>query len=140
MEPGLKGPSFVPSPEIPPRPSHPQGPPNPPKGEEPAQGKKDCREEPREVKTRASPSGQQSDQGQPKGNQPINPAAAKIAARSSRRRKGSSHRPGNDVEIWGNLPIHLRDIFRAEGQGDMPARYRDWIDSYYRRLNERGDH
>lgn len=38
---------------------------------------------------------------------------------------------------WGELPIHYRDIFRAEGGQDMPAEYRDWIDSYYRRLNTR---
>ena len=31
----------------------------------------------------------------------------------------------------------IRDTFRAEGRGDMPARYRDWIDSYYRKLNRR---
>ena len=40
-------------------------------------------------------------------------------------------------ERWGELPIHLRDIFRAEGGQEMPAQYRDWIDAYYRRLNER---
>lgn len=38
-------------------------------------------------------------------------------------------------ESWGNLPIHVRDIFRADGSADMPARYRSWIDSYYRKLN-----
>ncbi len=42
-------------------------------------------------------------------------------------------------EVWGELPIHLRDIFRAEGGVDVPAQYRDWIDSYYRRLNRRGE-
>lgn len=42
-------------------------------------------------------------------------------------------------EAWGNLPIHLRDIFRAEGGVDVPAQYRDWIDSYYRRLNRRSE-
>lgn len=54
--------------------------------------------------------------------------------------------PGSDVEVagqisdldrWGDLPVHARDVFRSEGGGGMPARYRDWIDSYYRRLNER---
>ena len=38
---------------------------------------------------------------------------------------------------WGNLPIHVRELFRAEGGQRLPARYRDWIDSYYRRLNRR---
>ncbi len=39
-------------------------------------------------------------------------------------------------ERWGDLPIHVRDLFRTEGGGDMPPRYRDWIDAYYRRLNQ----
>ena len=43
----------------------------------------------------------------------------------------------NGKDQWGNLPVHLRDLFRAEGGTDLPPRYRDWIDSYYRRLNER---
>jgi len=38
---------------------------------------------------------------------------------------------------WGELPIHYRDVFRAEGGAGMPAEYRDWIDAYYRRLNRR---
>ena len=44
---------------------------------------------------------------------------------------------GRSTDVWGNLPIHLQDIFRAEGGGDLPAQYRDWIDAYYRRLNDR---
>lgn len=36
---------------------------------------------------------------------------------------------------WGDLPIHVRDLFRAQGNGDLPPRYREWIDAYYRRLN-----
>lgn len=37
---------------------------------------------------------------------------------------------------WGDLPVHARDVFRAQGGGDMPARYREWIDAYYKRLNQ----
>ena len=37
---------------------------------------------------------------------------------------------------WGDLPVHARDVFRAQGGGDMPARYREWIDAYYKRLNK----
>ncbi|MFT4541805.1 MAG: hypothetical protein ACI841_000855 [Planctomycetota bacterium] len=44
---------------------------------------------------------------------------------------------GDGNRSWGELPIHYRDIFRAEGGQDMPSEYRDWIDSYYRRLNSR---
>ena len=43
--------------------------------------------------------------------------------------------PTDSGEKWGELPVHVRPIFRAEGSGNMPARYRDWIDAYYRRLN-----
>ncbi len=43
----------------------------------------------------------------------------------------------DDRDQWGNLPIHLRELFRAEGGRAMPARYRDWIDSYYKKLNRR---
>jgi hypothetical protein len=39
-------------------------------------------------------------------------------------------------DAWGFLPAHARDVFRAQGGGDMPAQYREWIDAYYRRLNK----
>jgi hypothetical protein len=45
---------------------------------------------------------------------------------------------GRSREQWGNLPIHMQELFRAEGGDHVPARYRDWIDNYYRRLNDRG--
>ncbi len=53
--------------------------------------------------------------------------------------QGSTERvpPGGGDERWGDLPIHVRDLFRAQGGGDLPPRYRDWIDAYYRRLNQR---
>ena len=41
------------------------------------------------------------------------------------------------AERWGELPVHYRDVFRGEGGKGMPAEYRDWIDAYYRRLNQR---
>ncbi len=40
---------------------------------------------------------------------------------------------------WGDLPEHVREVFRTEGQSDMPPQYRDWIEAYYRRLNTRRD-
>jgi hypothetical protein len=45
--------------------------------------------------------------------------------------------PSRGNERWGDLPVHVRDLFRTEGGGAMPPQYRDWIDSYYRRLNRR---
>jgi hypothetical protein len=38
---------------------------------------------------------------------------------------------------WGDLPVKVRDVFRTEGGSDMPVQYREWIDSYYRRLNKK---
>jgi hypothetical protein len=80
----------------------------------------------------------------PKGGQPTSPLAAQD---SDPRNDPGGNPPGSGQEIagrdpdnldkWGDLPVHARDVFRTEGGGDMPARYRDWIDSYYRRLNER---
>jgi hypothetical protein len=42
-----------------------------------------------------------------------------------------------DAERWGDLPVRVRDLFRNQGGRDTPIQYRDWIDSYYRRLSER---
>jgi hypothetical protein len=39
-------------------------------------------------------------------------------------------------DTWGFLPMHARDVFRAQGGSDMPAQYRAWIDAYYKRLNK----
>lgn len=46
-------------------------------------------------------------------------------------------RPSTSSERWGDLPVQTRDIFTTAGGPGMPAQYRDWIDSYYRRLSER---
>ena len=43
--------------------------------------------------------------------------------------------PVSESDRWGDLPIHVREQFRAQGSDDVPLRYRDWIDAYYRRLN-----
>jgi hypothetical protein len=40
-----------------------------------------------------------------------------------------------DSDPWGFLPQRAREVFRNQGTSDMPVQYRDWIDSYYRRLN-----
>lgn len=40
-------------------------------------------------------------------------------------------------ESWGWLPEHARDVFRTQGGGAMPARYREWIDAYYKKLNQK---
>lgn len=60
-------------------------------------------------------------------------------------RPGNEQRPpqgepspkGDDSESWGNLPVRVRETFRNQGRHDLPVQYRDWIDSYYRRLNKK---
>lgn len=44
--------------------------------------------------------------------------------------------PGTDADRWGFLPERVRETFRNQGADDLPVQYRDWIDSYYRRLNQ----
>lgn len=44
---------------------------------------------------------------------------------------------GEDAGKWGELPPTAREIFTSQGGGDLPPQYRDWIDAYYRRLNQR---
>lgn len=41
---------------------------------------------------------------------------------------------------WGDLPVHVREVFRVEGGADLPPQYRDWIDGYYRRLQQSERH
>jgi hypothetical protein len=78
------------------------------------------------------------DAGQPKGNEASralarnNPANPPPGSATETARAGA-----NSADKWGDLPVHVRDVFRAQGGGDMPAQYRDWIDAYYRRMAKR---
>jgi hypothetical protein len=49
---------------------------------------------------------------------------------------GQPFAPGQDSERWGNLPQRVRQVFQNQIRDDLPIQYRDWIDSYYRRLNK----
>ncbi len=40
------------------------------------------------------------------------------------------------ADQWGDLPSRARDVFRSQGGADLPVRYREWIDAYYKRLNK----
>lgn len=44
----------------------------------------------------------------------------------------------SDSDQWGVLPPKVQEIFRNESSIDVPVQYRDWIDSYYRRLGRSG--
>ena len=51
--------------------------------------------------------------------------------------KGAGSAQTDGADRWGDLPVHARDVFRTQGGRDLPPRYRDAIDGYYRRLNKR---
>jgi len=87
---------------------------------------------------------EQQNQGQPKpsGNPKGNEASKTAAKNNPANPPGASptdapHAGASAVDKWGDLPVHVRDVFRAQGGGDMPAQYRDWIDAYYRRMAKR---
>ncbi|MEW6073084.1 MAG: hypothetical protein AB1726_10910, partial [Planctomycetota bacterium] len=44
----------------------------------------------------------------------------------------------DDRDRWGDLPPRAQEIFRSQGRDDVPVRYREWIDAYWRRLNQGG--
>ncbi|MFT5049024.1 MAG: hypothetical protein ACI8QZ_000413 [Chlamydiales bacterium] len=64
-------------------------------------------------------------------------ASNKPAQKTPASETGAPPQVTDQRDQWGDLPVHVRDVFRAEGGPGMPAQYRDWIDAYYRRLNSR---
>lgn len=106
-----------------------------------AQGQK---EETPEMMGGQQPPGPPKDCEKP-GDQPESPRES-VPPDDSENRDASSDPPDAETgrvevqdssERWGDLPEHVRDLFRTEGGRDMPPQYRDWIDGYYRRLNRR---
>lgn len=49
---------------------------------------------------------------------------------------GTPATPGDDADRWGALPERVQRVFQNQITDDLPLQYRDWIDSYYRRLNQ----
>jgi hypothetical protein len=85
------------------------------------------------------PQGKQADRnGSPKGNQKSNQDPKNSTSKNppSQETEKTAHGP-DSRENWGYLPEHARDVFRTQGGGQMPARYREWIDAYYKRLNQK---
>jgi hypothetical protein len=71
----------------------------------------------------------------PSGNQSSKSPAENAAADPNGDAKSRDAKNATaDGDKWGDLPVHVRDVFRTQGGGDMPAQYRDWIDAYYRRM------
>jgi hypothetical protein len=117
----------------------PEGPGESPEGQEPGEGEQ--------------PGGEEQGQDQPgSGEQPPEgqgetPTDGQASANQDPQNRDGSDPPsdptgpgsnaGSAKDRWGDLPVHYQDVFRGEDAGEMPVRYREWIDAYYRRLNER---
>jgi hypothetical protein len=104
------------------------------KEKKPGDGKQDGGQKPEDKPDKSKPDGQSN---------PKDPKASKQSPqnRESGPPPGSQQdKSGTSTDTrdrWGDLPQHARDVFRSEGGHDMPVQYRDWIDAYYRRLNQK---
>ena len=114
----------------------PEGPSPKPGGEQPKPSGEEPGQDPREQP------GEEPDQEPGSEGQPDSPRESLEAPENSAGEDPQSGEVGSasgpqGSERWGDLPTHVRDLFRTEGGGDLPPQYRDWIDAYYRRLNQR---
>ena len=104
-------------------------------GESPEEGQQPEGEQPGDGQQPPSSQGDRPQDGQESPNtDPTNRAANDPPLDPTGAGSGSD--PAADR--WGDLPVHVQDVFRGEDAGEMPVRYREWIDAYYRRLNRRG--
>jgi hypothetical protein len=95
-------------------------------------------------KTPTKPEESKPDQGgKPEDGQPKNPFRDDPNADPKNRQGGppppsatERNSTADSRDRWGDLPIHVREVFRVEGGSDLPPQYRDWIDGYYRRLQQ----
>jgi hypothetical protein len=83
------------------------------------------------------PNEQKDSQGEPKSPKDSKDDSQRTGSNPPGGPKGSPSNPIDDRERWGELPEQARDVFRVQGGGDLPPRYRDFIDSYYRRMSRR---
>lgn len=118
------------------------GQPSPGQGEQPQQGQTPEGSRAMEGETAPRAEGQQPDQRpgdgeDPRGNQdnpPVTPEQRADAPPGSETGAAS----GDDAAgQWGELPVHVRRVFRNGVSEDVPPRYRDWIDAYHRKLSGR---
>jgi len=114
-------------------------------GKSPLEGQRDTTtqrestpEKPGEGKGK-DPQGEQPDQnGNPKGNKKTPGDGKNTTTKTPPGSETEKLSRGADArETWGYLPEHARDVFRTQGGGQMPARYREWIDAYYKKLNQK---
>jgi hypothetical protein len=84
------------------------------------------------------PEGAQPDpSGNPRGNQKTGGDPKNQAGKTPPGQATEKAAHADSRDSWGYLPEHARDVFRTQGGGQMPARYREWIDAYYKKLNQR---
>jgi hypothetical protein len=115
-----------------------QGAPRQPGEQQPQQGQSPENSRQMQGENAPKPGEDQPREGeQPSGNQE-NPT-------ESPQRPGEKP-PGADVGApsnaedggqWGDLPVHVRRVFRNGVGDDVPPRYRDWIDAYHKRRSTR---
>ena len=117
-----------------------QGKPKPsPGGESPLDKPGNGQPAPREATPKApgpKPDGKQPGEGQvPKDSNadPKRPGANQLGQKPPDQKTGPGSQ-ASGADRWGDLPVRAREIFRVEGASDLPPQYRDWIDGYYRRL------
>jgi len=114
-------------------------------GKSPLEGQRDTTTQRENTPDKPGPGEGKTPQGQ-KPDQSGNPRGNKQTQGDGRNTQGKSP-PGSETEkltrgadareTWGYLPEHARDVFRTQGGGQMPARYREWIDAYYKKLNQK---
>lgn len=87
--------------------------------------------------------GEQPGQAQPKpeGEQPDDrgqnpPPGENRPAQPRTDAAGNPVPSGDDADRWGVLPERVQRVFQNQITDDLPLEYRDWIDSYYRRLSK----
>jgi hypothetical protein len=91
--------------------------------------------------TPEAPRGEEQQKPEPgKEGEPSSPSESQDPGRNRpgekpRDQGGDPAAHPDDSDPWGFLPQRAREVFRNQGTTDMPVQYRDWIDSYYRRLN-----
>ena len=51
--------------------------------------------------------------------------------------KGGKPNTAKSEGEWGDLPVHLRKVFQNGVNDRVPIRYRDWVNSYHKRLAHR---
>ncbi|MEZ5979934.1 MAG: hypothetical protein R3F34_17220 [Planctomycetota bacterium] len=82
-------------------------------------------------------SGDSQDGRHPDGDQGSDDEGQQRVGPGERREDGQ--RSGADARFgaWGELPPRTQEIFTNRASDDMPPQYREWIDSYYKRVSKR---